>query len=64
MIHGMLARPATAMPPAPTVQRKAILRAVIAVRAVLARILAMGSIRGRIIAVLWLLILRLTAGDE
>ena len=48
------------MPSAPTVQRKSILRAVIAVGTVL----ALGAIVGSAIAVLWLLILRLTAGDE
>src|SRR5262249_4550292 len=35
MIHGVVARSAAAMPPAPPVQRKAILRPVITVRAVL-----------------------------
>jgi hypothetical protein len=56
MIHGMLARAAAAMPPAAPVQRKPILRSVIAVRAVLA-------MRAAVVALLRLL-LRLTAGDE
>jgi len=56
MIHGMLARTAAAMPPAAPVQRKPILRSVIAVRAVLA-------MRAAVVALLRLL-LRLTAGDE
>ena len=56
MIHGVVARSAAAMPPAAPVQREAILRSVIAVRAVLP---------GRpVIAVLGLLMLRLSAGDE
>jgi len=56
MIHGVVARSAAAMPPAAPVQREAILRSVIAVRAVLP---------GRpVIAVLGLLMLRLGAGDE
>jgi len=58
MIHGMLARAAaTAMPSAAPVQRKAILRSVIAVRAILA-------MRAAVVAVLRLLRLRLTPGDE
>jgi hypothetical protein len=57
MIHRMLARAAAAtMPPAAPVQRKAILLSIIAVRAVL-------PVRS-VIAVLRLLMLRLTAGDE
>ena len=58
MIHRMLARAAAApaMPPAAAVQRKAILLPIIAVRAVL-------PVRS-VIAVLRLLMLRLTAGDE
>jgi hypothetical protein len=57
MIHRMLARAAAAaMPPAAPVQRKAILLSIIAVRAVL-------PVR-TVIAVLRLLMLRLTAGDE
>jgi len=56
MIHGVVARSAAAMPPAPPVQRKAILRSVIAVRAVL-------PLRP-VVAVLRLLMLRLSAGDE
>ena len=57
MIHGMLARAASAaMPPAAPVQRKAILRSVVAVRAVL-------TMRAAVVALLRLL-LRLTAGDE
>ncbi len=56
MIHGVVARPATAMPPSAPMQRKAILRSVIAVRAVL-------PLRP-VIAVLRLLMLRLSAGDE
>ena len=56
MIHGVLARSAAAVPPAPPVQRKAILRSVIAVRAVLPM--------RPVIAVLRLLRLRLSAGDE
>ena len=55
MIHGVVARAAAAMPPAAAVQREAILRSVIAVRAVL-------PLRP-VIAVLGLL-LRLSAGDE
>lgn len=51
MIHGVVARSAAAMPPAAPVQREAILRSVIAVRAVLPR--------RPVIAVL-----RLSAGDE
>ena len=55
MIHGMFARPAAAaMPPAAPMQRKAILRSVIAIRAILRTA----------IAVLRLLLLGLTAGDE
>jgi len=56
MIHGVVARSAAAMPPAAPVQREAILRSVIAVRAVLPR--------RPVIAVLRLLMLRLSAGDE
>jgi hypothetical protein len=56
MIHGVVARSAAAMPPAPAVQRKAILRSVIAVRAVL-------PLRP-VVAVLSLLMLRLGAGNE
>jgi len=56
MIHGVVARSAAAMPPAPPVQRKAILLSVIAVRAVL-------PLRP-VVAVLRLLMLRLSAGDE
>ena len=57
MIHGMLARPATTtMSAAPPMQREAVLLPVITVRAVLAM--------GRVIALLRLLMLRLTAGDE
>ena|SRR5689334_6092467 len=57
MIHGVLARPAAAaMTPAPPMQRKTILRSVIAVRAILPRRPA--------IAVLRLLMLRLGAGNE
>jgi len=56
MIHGVVARSAAAMPPAAPVQREAILRSVIAVRAVL-------PLRP-VIAVLRLLMLRLSAGDE
>jgi len=56
MIHGVVARSAAAMPPAPPVQRKAILRSVIAVRAVL-------PLRP-VVAVLRLLMLRLSTGDE
>ena len=58
VIHRMLARAAaaTTMPPAAPVQRKAILLSIIAVRAVL-------PVRS-VIAVLRLLMLRLTAGDE
>ena len=60
MIHGLVARPAAAMPPAPPVQRKAILLPVIAVRAVLRAVLPLWPV----IAVLRLLMLRLSAGDE
>jgi len=56
MIHGVVARSDAAMPPAAPVQREAILRSVIAVRAVLPR--------RPVIAVLRLLMLRLSAGDE
>ena len=56
MIHAVVARSAAAMPPAAPVQREAILRSVIAVRAVL-------PLRP-VITVLRLLMLRLTAGDE
>jgi len=57
MIHGVLARStAAAMPPAPPVQRKAILRTVIAVRAVL-------PLRP-VVALRSLLLLRLSTGDE
>lgn len=56
MIHSVVARSAAAMPPAAPVQREAILRSVIAVRAVLPR--------RPVIAVLRLLMLRLSAGDE
>ena len=57
MIHGVLARPAAAaMTPAPPMQRKTILRSIIAVRAILPRRPA--------IAVLRLLMLRLGAGNE
>jgi hypothetical protein len=57
MIHGVLARPATAaMPPAPPMQRKAILRSIITVRATLPMRAA--------IALLRLLMLGLTASDE
>lgn len=56
MIHGLIARSAAAMPPAPPVQRKAILRSVMAVRAVL-------PLRP-VVAVLRLLMLRLRSGDE
>ena len=55
LIHGVVARPAAAMPPAPPVQRKAILRPVIAVAVLPLR---------PVIAVLRLLMLRLSAGDE
>ena len=55
MIHGLVARPAAAMPPASPVQRKAILRSVITVRAMLPM--------RPVVAVLRLL-LRLSAGDE
>ena len=60
MIHGVIARSAAAMPPAPPVQRKAILLPVIAVRAVLRAVLPLWPV----IAVLRLLMLRLSAGDE
>ncbi len=57
MINGVVARStATTMPPAAPVQRKAILRSVVAVRAVLPM--------RPVIAVLGLLMLRLSAGDE
>lgn len=56
MIHGVVARSAAAMPPAAPVQREAILRSVIAVRAILPM--------RPVIAVLGLLMLRLSAGDE
>ena len=57
MIHGVIARStATAMPSAPSVQRKAILLSVIAVRAVL-------PLRP-VVAVRSLLLLRLSTGDE
>lgn len=57
MIHGVLARSTAAtMPPAPPVQRKAILRTVIAVRAVL-------PLRP-VVALRSLLLLRLSTGDE
>jgi hypothetical protein len=57
MIHGVVARStATAMPSAPSVQRKAILLSVIAVRAVL-------PLRP-VVAVRSLLLLRLSTGDE
>ena len=56
MIHGVVARSAAAMPPASPVQRKAILRSVITVRAVL-------PVRP-VVAVLRRLMLRLSAGDE
>src|SRR5690349_24091439 len=57
MIHGVLARPAAAaMPPAPPMQRKTILRSVIAVRAILPMRPA--------IAVLRLLMLGLPAGND
>lgn len=56
MIHGVVARSAAAMPPAAPVQREAILRSVIAVRAVLPM--------WPVIAMLGLLMLRLSAGDE
>ena len=56
MIHGVIARSAAAMPPAPPMQRKAILRSVITVRAVL-------PVRP-VVAVLRRLMLRLSAGDE
>ncbi len=57
MIHGVIARSAAAtLPPAPAVQRKAVLRSVIAVRAVL-------PVRA-VVALLRLLLLRLSAGDE
>ena len=56
MIHGVVARSAAAMPPAAPVQREAILRSVIAVRAVLPM--------RPVIAMLGLLMLRLGAGDE
>jgi len=55
MIHGVVARSAAAMPPAPPVQRKAILRPVITVRAVLPMRPAVAVLR---------LLLRLSAGDE
>ena len=55
MIHGVVARSAAAMPPASPVQRKAILRSVITVRAILPM--------RPVVAVLRLL-LRLSAGDE
>ena len=55
LIHGVVAGPAAAMPPAPPVQRKAILRPVIAVAVLPLR---------PVIAVLRLLMLRLSAGDE
>ena len=60
LIHGLVARPAAAMSPAPPVQRKAILLPVIAVRAVLRAVLPLWPV----IAVLRLLMLRLSAGDE
>ena len=56
MIHGVVARSAATMTPTAAVQREAILRSVIAVRAVLPR--------RPVIAVLRLLMLRLSAGDE
>ena len=56
MIHGVVAWSAAAMPPAAPVQREAILRSVIPVRAVL-------PVRP-VIAVLGLLMLRLSASDE
>jgi hypothetical protein len=55
MIHGMLARPAAAMTPAPAVQRKPVLRSVIAIGAILPM---------RSVIALLRLLLRLTAGDE
>ena len=55
LIHGVVAGPAAAMPPAPPVQRKAILRPVIAVAVLPLR---------PVIAVLRLLMLLLSAGDE
>jgi len=55
MIHGVVARSAAAMPPSSPVQRKAILRSVITVRAILPM--------RPVVAVLRLL-LRLSAGDE
>lgn len=56
MVHAVVARSAAAMPPAAPVQREAILRSVIAVRAVLAL--------RPVITVLRLLMLRLSPGDE
>lgn len=56
MIHRVVARSAAAMPPAPPVQRKAILLSVIAVRAVLPRRPVVAGLRR--------LMLRLSAGDE
>src|SRR5215472_13027449 len=55
MIHGVVTRSAAAMPPSSPVQRKAILRSVITVRAILPM--------RPVVAVLRLL-LRLSAGDE
>ena len=54
MIHRVVARSAATMPPAPAVQRKAVLRSVIAVRAILRPVVALLS----------LLMLRLSAGNE
>ena len=62
MVHGVIARAAAAMSPAPPVQRKAVGRAVVAVRSIGAilttrTILTLAVLRR-------LLMLRLTAGDE
>ncbi len=62
LIHGIVARAAAAMTPPPPMQRKAVGRAVVAVRAIAAA-LALRTIRT--LAVLRsTLVLRLTAGDE
>ncbi len=59
MIHGVLARSAAAaMPPAAPMQRKAILRSIITVRAALPMLAAIAVLR------LLMLMLGLTAGDE